>query len=53
VELVGVVVPRGAIVRLLDPISEMTVVDDDGKGSLLVIRRGISGWVRRDDVEIL
>jgi len=46
-------IPKGTIIRLRTPIAEMTVIEDDGNGSVLVFRRGISGWVRRDDIEIL
>jgi len=42
---------KGAVVHLKDPIREMAVIEDHGDGSILVMRRGISGWVNREDLE--
>lgn len=43
--------PKGAVVHLREPIREVTVIEDHGDGSILVMRRGISGWVNREDLE--
>lgn len=42
---------KGAVVHLREPIREVAVIEDHGDGSILIYRRGISGWVKREDLE--